>query len=594
MFQTIFNMATKVATVVQTAFGISVEGTAIGFKVLRGAIISTGIGALIVGVGMLINAIVDWIGSNDEAAKKQEEVNKGLKQATELYEANQKAIEFNGQMLQKDAKLRGDNAVQVAEITRGTEEVKRKATEAELNRMRAQWEFMKTSEDVSTEQFNKFVEQFNKLKGKLDEQTNAVALAGKDVQIAQKEMDDEAEKKAEERANKAREKATQRADANRKQIEADTKANNSAKKKAEDDIKLLNIVDEEARAKRKIEMDFENAKAEIENAKGTTKSKNELIAQLEIKKNLELRAIREKEKLALAEENQKALDEAQALADENYLNSIANTNARAKAKIELDYNNRVEEINAMKISEFEKTSLLQQEEAKRNQLIRDLKAQEKATEAESLLDTASNDQLSFDARLQAITDREAMKNQIVFASDAERVAFEKANSDARIQIAEEEHKSKVQFAQDIGNAMGALSDVIGKETAVGKALAVGQATINTFLGATEVLRAKTVLPEPMGTISKIVNVAAIIATGIKSVKSILATKVKGSGGAGGSVPSGSVTAPVQPQLGSTAINQQMVNNLASANATQRSYVLESDVSNGQERIQRLNRAARIN
>jgi hypothetical protein len=38
----------------------------------------------------------------------------------------------------------------------------------------------------------------------------------------------------------------------------------------------------------------------------------------------------------------------------------------------------------------------------------------------------------------------------------------------------------------------------------------------------------------------------------------------------------------------------MVNNLASANATQRSYVLESDVSNGQERIQRLNRAARIN
>ena len=157
-------------------------------------------------------------------------------------------------------------------------------------------------------------------------------------------------------------------------------------------------------------------------------------------------------------------------------------------------------------------------------------------------------------------------------------------------------KEKIKFLSDVANATGALSDVIGKETAVGKGLAVAQATINTYLGASEVIKAKSILPEPLGTISKVVNVATIIATGLKSVKGILSTKVPGSGGGGGgnlpSLPSPSTTAPIAPQLGQTALNQQLVN--ATGNAAVRAFVLETDVSGNQERIKRLNRAARIN
>ena len=51
------------------------------------------------------------------------------------------------------------------------------------------------------------------------------------------------------------------------------------------------------------------------------------------------------------------------------------------------------------------------------------------------------------------------------------------------------------------------------------------------------------------------------------------------------------TAPITPQVATTTINQGQVNQLASATA--RAFVLESDVSGNQERIQRLNRAARI-
>lgn len=174
---------------------------------------------------------------------------------------------------------------------------------------------------------------------------------------------------------------------------------------------------------------------------------------------------------------------------------------------------------------------------------------------------------------------------------ARKAKNDKAAEDEK-KTAEELAKSKIQFLNDVANATGVLSDVIGKQTAVGKSLAVAQATINTYQGATEVLRAKSVLPEPLGTISKVVNVAAIIATGIKSVKAILSTKVPGSGGGGGGGSIPSVTAPVQPQISNTLLNQQAINQ--TGNAAVRAFVLETDVSGNQERIKRLNRAARIN
>ena len=163
----------------------------------------------------------------------------------------------------------------------------------------------------------------------------------------------------------------------------------------------------------------------------------------------------------------------------------------------------------------------------------------------------------------------------------------------KIELAEEERRAKVTAAQSIGNALGALSDLVGKETAAGKVLGIAQATINTFIGATEVLRAKSVLPEPFGTISKIANVAAIIATGLAAVKNIVKTPVPGSYGGGGNIPTTSQVTPLQPQIQNTntLLNQNQLNQIG--NATVRAFVVESDVTNNQERIRRLNRAARI-
>ena len=75
------------------------------------------------------------------------------------------------------------------------------------------------------------------------------------------------------------------------------------------------------------------------------------------------------------------------------------------------------------------------------------------------------------------------------------------------------------------------------------------------------------------------------------------TQVKGSGGSSFSVspptiPSVSAAAPLAAQATTTTLNQGQINQIG--NVAARAYVVESDISGNQERVTRLNRAARIN
>ena len=181
---------------------------------------------------------------------------------------------------------------------------------------------------------------------------------------------------------------------------------------------------------------------------------------------------------------------------------------------------------------------------------------------------------------------ERFKNSLYSQLTAEQDA-----ANTRKRITEEDRKLRVGAALDIADAMVSLGSIVGEQTAAGKALGIASALINTYVGASEVIRAKSVLPEPFGTIQKIASVAAIIATGLKTVKTI--TSVQVPGGGGGSMPSiPSISAPILPQVSSTMLNQNQVNQIG--NVAARAFVVESDVTGNQERIQRLNRAARIN
>jgi len=95
----------------------------------------------------------------------------------------------------------------------------------------------------------------------------------------------------------------------------------------------------------------------------------------------------------------------------------------------------------------------------------------------------------------------------------------------REEIDNKEYENRIKIAQGTADMLGALSELVGKDTLAGKALGISQALINTYVGASEAIKQKSTLPSPFDVITKVVNVATIIATGLKTVREITAVTV---------------------------------------------------------------------
>ena len=164
-------------------------------------------------------------------------------------------------------------------------------------------------------------------------------------------------------------------------------------------------------------------------------------------------------------------------------------------------------------------------------------------------------------------------------------------SQARIRISDAEFDAKMKMAQAEADILSGLSELLGNQTAAGKALAVAATVINTYAAIAGSLRAFSGVPIPGYAI------AQAIATGIfglVQVKKILGVQIPGKGGGGSGANIGSASAPLSPALPqstTTRLDRDQLNQIG--NATVRAFVIESDVSGNQERIRRLNRAARI-
>jgi len=311
----------------------------------------------------------------------------------------------------------------------------------------------------------------------------------------------------------------------------------------------------------------------------------------------------EKNKAAAQERvnaNKQAEEEIRKVRQDAELNAITDENQRKIRQAEITFENRKLEIEELKASEKLKTQLLVEEQKVRDQAIADAKAAAVQAEFDAIFARLEREQELEDIEKKRIADADQKEFDDLFAKLEAETESERKAAEAQKEIEKEKSDFKKQQLNEVGDALGKLGDIVGKETAAGKALGIATALINTYQGATEALKQKSTLPSPFDFAAKAINVAAIIASGIKSVKAITAVKVPGGGGGGQSAPVTSLTAgasaplspnlPVQATL--TQLNQGSINQLGSA--TNRAYVVESDVTNSQERIKRINRAARLN
>ena len=129
------------------------------------------------------------------------------------------------------------------------------------------------------------------------------------------------------------------------------------------------------------------------------------------------------------------------------------------------------------------------------------------------------------------------------------------------------------------NLAGALSQLAGEN----KELAIAQAVIDTWAGATKALTVT-------GTWVDWINAAAIIATGLANVRKIMQTDVPGaSGGGGGSMPSGASPQPPSSQMMSGAFTLGGGQEVEPA----RAYVVSDDITNNQNKLAIIRRRATI-
>jgi len=190
--------------------------------------------------------------------------------------------------------------------------------------------------------------------------------------------------------------------------------------------------------------------------------------------------------------------------------------------------------------------------------------------------------------------RELQREELVAneATNKQLIAFDKETAAARTQIEIAQQQAKLAVISD---ALGTLAQAVGENTAAGKALAVAQAIINTYQGASLAL---ATYPPPFGAIAA----ATVIAAGLLQVKKIVSTKVPappGSkvGGGGGGGASASVPQTPVPQIQTAAAAQgstgsQIAQTIAeSTNRPIQAYVVSTEVSSTQALDRRTNSAA---
>lgn len=167
---------------------------------------------------------------------------------------------------------------------------------------------------------------------------------------------------------------------------------------------------------------------------------------------------------------------------------------------------------------------------------------------------------------QFYADSSAAMNTYYTEKDAkakEDLEKEKALQEKRIDIAKQ--------------VVSAIGDLAGENAEMGKAVAIAQAIIDTYTGATKALA--------QGGVLGYIGAGAIIASGFANIRKIMQTEIPNSDGGSSSGSGSGQSLPSMPSVGviggQTNSNLQLVSALNSGNKPVKTYVVGQDVTSQQ-------------
>jgi len=252
--------------------------------------------------------------------------------------------------------------------------------------------------------------------------------------------------------------------------------------------------------------------------------------------------------------------------------------AEEEAKKKKEIFDKDNEERAKELREKEKAQ--EQNDRERRKSLTESEREEYAANIEDLKSIKDDELLSEQERFAAID--ELNKKGVLSAQQA---------ADAKVEIAKKENDAKMALLDAYSSILSTASDMAGRDTAAGKALAVASATISTYTAIAKTLSAFSGVPVPGYAIAQ--SIATGIA-GLAAVKNILAVRVPGNnggGGGGGGTPS--LPPVIRPSSSFTRLGNEEPIRTTNEGGKVRVFVTESDITNAQEKVNSIKTKATI-
>jgi len=163
---------------------------------------------------------------------------------------------------------------------------------------------------------------------------------------------------------------------------------------------------------------------------------------------------------------------------------------------------------------------------------------------------------------------------------------------AEKEIAEYTAKAKIESYQLTSNALMLAADLAGKSTAEGKILASAATLINTYLAAQAAYASQMAIITPDAPIRAAIAAGIAVASGLANVAAINAVQVPGGGGGVSASTTSSPGIP-PPAMRPTGFSTGQPSQTPPKVEPQKVYVVESDITNSQNKVARIQSKATI-
>ena len=550
------NAINVLAGTIMKAFGGSVDTTSVAFKGLRAAIIATGIGALVVGVGLLIENFDKLSDMLSSTTKSQKAYNDAAKQAIdnigeELSASNKLQRTLKDESITREDKVKAVKQLQdeypnllsnidaektsIEDINKAlklnTQLVRLKAQQDALQSLRAEEykEILKAQVDAQTGVNKSFVSYFTSLATGVDEQQVANAETLNSIEANKESISvlDQLEQEIQ-----AQIKALEELGA------TDGEMTEAEKKKAEERLKRL---EDEKKAYEDAQKAFQEWLQSEEDATQARLNNMKKIGDGAIKARNDL---------------QDLLNEIAEIEDESELiiEDLAATDTAAKLKTELRIRAVSNEI------EQEKQMRLQQLEWNKETQLRELQL---------------SGQLTNDLRKQIEADYRRQREKIIEDSNKRALALDTEYVMAGINLVQ----GSLSAIASLNEAFAGEDEKSQKQAFErSKKIQIAQALMSSAQGIVNILSAVSTIPQPFDGIYKAAQIAILGASTVAQVQKIRNQKFEGSGSATIDTPNlgaGGGQAPaLQPANTSLLVPQQ----------DNRVYVTETDITGTQNQV----------